>query len=195
MELNHTTLYGGLHLMYIGQIVLLIGIFGGIILLFVPGLTILGLLGLLAAAVGAIISIVGQFKLRNEHPDYMTALILLVVAFVLNLIYRNSTGVIEMVSDLARSVASLAGTCLVIRATNHFLNQIYREELAAKGKTTLIALIVTNIAAILLGMLTDMLRDNLSGLIVLLIAVSALGIIGGLFMISYLKASAEALRD
>lgn len=194
MELNNNTLYGGLHLMYIGQIVLLIGIFGGIFLLLIPGLSVLGLLVLLAGAVGAIISIVGQFKLRNEHPDYMTAFVLLIVAFVLNLIYRNSTEIIAAVSDLGGSAVSLAGTYFVIRATNSFLSRKGREDLAAKGKTTLIVQIVTSVAAILLGLLTDVLGDNLGGLLVLLIAVSALGIIGGLFIISYLKVSAEALR-
>lgn len=194
MELNNNTLYGGLHLMYIGQIVLLIGIFGGIFLMFIPGLAVLGLLVLLAGAVGAIISIVGQFKLRNEHPDYMTAFVLLIVAFVLNLIYRNSTGIIAAVSDLAGSAVSLAGTYFVIHATNSFLSRAGREELAAKGQTTLIVQIITSVAAILLGGLTDLLSDSLGGLVVLLMVVSILGVIGGVFLVSYLKASAEALR-
>lgn len=110
MEYNGEILYSGLNLMYIGQIVVLIGVFGGIFLLLIPGLSILGLLGLLAGAVGAVISIVGQFKLRNEHPDYMTAFILLVVAFILNLISKNTAGIISTVTDLSCSAVSLVGT-------------------------------------------------------------------------------------
>lgn len=83
----------------------------------------------------------------------------------------------------------------MIRATNSFLAQRGWDNLVEKGKTILTVQIVTSVAAIMLGALTDMLGDSLGGLVVLLVVLSTIGIIGGVFMINYLKASAEALRD
>ena len=48
MEMNRETLYNGLNLMYIGELAAIIGLFVGLLILFLPGAVGLSLLILLA---------------------------------------------------------------------------------------------------------------------------------------------------
>lgn len=194
MEMNRETLYNGLNLMYIGELAAIIGLFVGLLILFLPGAVGLSLLILLAALVGAIVGVVGLARLRGEHGDYMTALILLVVGVICNLISKNATGALSVIMDFAGSVLALVRVYLVVRATNTFLAMAGRTDLEAEGRRAFYALVASTVVAVVIGALTQVLSDSLGGLIVLLVIISMVTIAGEAFYLIYLKHSAQALR-
>lgn len=194
MEYNKMTLHDGLHLMYLGELIGLVGLIVGLGVLLIPGLGLLGLFIILSALVGVVMSIVGLFKLRNEHSDYMIALIILAVSFVCGLISKNSSGLLSTVFDLANSVLGLAKLYYVIRTTNMFLSQIGREDLVEKGRKALFVQAASTVVAVLVDGLSLVMRDSIGALVVLLIVIAVVAIIAAWFYLNYLKESSEALR-
>lgn len=194
MEYNGERLYSGLHLMYLGQLVIVIGLFGALLLLFIPGMFLMSLVGAMASLVGAVMSIVGQFKLRNEHQDYMTSLMLMVIGFPLNLLSNKTTGMMSLVLDVAVMVCSLAQLYFLIRANDSFFAQKGREDMIEKGKQVFLIQVLCTVGAIVLGGAAEIFWENLGIMIVLLALMSIMTIAAAIFVILYLKKSAITLR-
>ena len=188
MEYNGERLYSGLHLMYLGQLVIVIGLFGALLLLFIPGMFLMSLVGAMASLVGAVMSIVGQFKLRNEHQDYMTSLMLMVIGFPLNLLSNKTTGMMSLVLDVAVMVCSLAQLYFLIRANDSFFAQKGREDMIEKGKQVFLIQVLCTVGAIVLGGAAEIFWENLGALM------SIMTIAAAIFVILYLKKSAITLR-
>ena len=193
MEYNGERLYSGLHLMYLGQLVIVIGLFGALLLLFIPGMFLMSLVGAMASLVGAVMSIVGQFKLRNEHQDYMTSLMLMVIGFPLNLLSNKTTGMMSLVLDVAVMVCSLAQLYFLIRANDSFFAQKGREDMIEKGKQVFLIQVLCTVGAIVLGGAAEIFWENLGTMIVLAL-MSIMTIAAAIFVILYLKKSAITLR-
>lgn len=194
MEYNGERLYSGLHLMYLGQLVIVIGLFGALLLLFITGMFLMSLVGAMASLVGAVMSIVGQFKLRNEHQDYMTSLMLMVIGFPLNLLSNKTTGMMSLVLDVAVMVCSLAQLYFLIRANDSFFAQKGREDMIEKGKQVFLIQVLCTVGAIVLGGAAEIFWENLGTMIVLLALMSIMTIAAAIFVILYLKKSAITLR-
>lgn len=196
MEIHRETLYGGLNLMYIGELTAIIGLIAGLAAMFLPGsgALALSLFILLIGLAGAIVSVAGLFKLRDEHEDYKSALILLIISVICNFIDGRATGFLPAVLDLVGTVLGLVRVYLVVRATNTFLSAVGREELTAEGNRAFYAQIVGTVVALVSSALTVMLSENLGGLVVLLVLLALVGIVVEALYLIYLKHSAAALR-
>ena len=63
---------GGLHLIYIGSLIAIVSMVCAAVVLLVP---LLALMLVFVGFVGGVVSLVGLAMLRNEHGDYMNALV------------------------------------------------------------------------------------------------------------------------
>ena len=125
MDERSQILRSNLKLMYRGEFILAIS------MLFVI-IPLINLFAVLAALVGAIMSVVGMVKLRNEHPDYMNAVIALVINFIAGL-FDGGEGGFSSLMGVISSVAGLFMVYFVIRATNQLLREIGAEAAASAG--------------------------------------------------------------
>lgn len=189
-------LYNGLHLMYIGNLIAVSSVLITLVMLFIPALLVLALLASLIALVGGIMSVVGLAQLRNEHQDYMMALIAWVVNVVCNLISKNTTGGVSAITSVASTICCLLQMYFTIRATNGFLSQIGREDLIAKGKTVMnveyvsvLATVVLTILGVVMVMAGGVTLFGIATAVVLVISIAVL-----VLYLIYLKDSSEALR-
>ena len=178
----------GLRLIYLGNMITIITI----VCTPVVALLSLGLLvGVLAAVVlmGSIVALVGLARLRNEHPDYMKALIALVVAMVAGVFAGNSSA-FGMLMSIVKTVGTMVEVYFVVRATNSFLNAKWFREPAAMGdrawKWQVISLGVD--AATVLVILILPLLGILMIVVNLVVSIAAL-----VFYLIYLKTSAAVL--
>ena len=194
MESGREKLYEGLGLMYRGGWILLIGLFGGMLLILVPKMIWLGILGLLAALLGAVIRIVGQVKLCSEHRSYKTALVLMIVGTFCNLAERYGSGGIAAASGFLEAGCSLAGRCFLIHATNRLLRQRGREDIAAKGRRALAVGMICALVTVVLGESAAPLKDDAEALTAILVVASVAAIVSEGFMLGYLKGSRDAFR-
>lgn len=192
---NMQQLYSGLHLMYIGDLITIIGLTAGLLILFIPGFIVLAILILLAGLVGAIMSVVGLARLRGEHPDYMNALVLFILAFACNMVSKYVPGPFANGAELAGSICSLAQAYFLIRGTNSLLCQIGREELAAKGRRVFVIQVAGTVLSMLLSVLTVIFSQELGMLVVLMIVSLLIATIISVFSLLYLKESSEAFQN
>ena len=194
MGYRNEVLYNGLHLMYIGEIIAVIGLFAGLTVLFLPGMIVLSLVILLAALVGAIVSVVGLARMRNEHGDYTIALILVVAGIVLNLIGNRAAGFTATVLDTVGSLIALVRVYFIIRATNGFLTEAGRLDVAEKGRRVMYIQIAGAVASAVIGGLAELFGGSLGILVVLLVISALLGIVIAVAYLSYLKASSAVFQ-
>ena len=197
MESHNYDLYKGLRMMYLGELVAVIALVVGLLILLIPGLAALGLLLILAAAVGVVISVVGLVRLRKLSDDYMSALIVLVIAFICGMIADNISGALSSLLDMVSSVLGLAQIYFVVRATNAFLIPAGREDVAGRGKKALyvqvasvaVSLVVSVLA---LAAVSSGNEGAIFGVMVLLLIPSLMSIAASIMYLIYLKDSAQA---
>lgn len=193
MKLNNRGLYRGLNLMYIGELITMMG-FIGIVLLILPNTVILGILTLLASFVGMIVSAVGLFLLHSEHRDYRNALVVLAASFVCAIIAKCATGPLSKIMDLAASVLGLVRVYCVIHATNAFLDAVGREDLQTEGKRAFCASAITRLVSLVSSILTAMIAEEQVRAATHLMISSLAMIVSGVLYLIYLKHSSEVLR-
>lgn len=189
MEGNSERLYEGLALIYRGKWIGLIGLVCTFLLAWVPPLSFLCLL---ATMLGAAIVVVGQVKLLREHRDYEKALILLVIGIFLDLMRQYVPGVPGLCAGWLGTVCSLLELYFLIHATDYFLRQRSREDLASLGRTTMIVAVVCNAAALVLQEVWKLFAVSLGLLIAGAAVFSAIAIVGEGVLLCYLKRSRDA---
>lgn len=193
MEYNRKIVYDGLSLIYAGQLIALAGVCASLILLLIPKLLFLAFVSAIVVIVGALVSVVGQYRLRNEHSDYMAALIWLVIGFIFRLVTKNAEGWVSVGTSTVSSVCSLLNLFFLIRGTNCFLLQRGRKDLAGLGKISLAVNIACSAALEVLGGVTLSARDP--GIFAVLLALdSIIAVVCSVVQLVYLKKSTEALR-
>ena len=172
----------GLHLIYLGNVVAIIAALCMLLAILVP---LLAVLIIFAVLIGGIISLVGLARLRDLHGDYMIALIATVVGIACGLLANNETFFGNLM-NFVQSVCNLAQVYFVVRGTNSFLTergfyaQVMMGDRAWKWQLICIAVSV----AALLAIIT----------VILLPLSVILALVALVFYLTYLKASAEALR-
>ena len=177
----------GLNLMYTGNIITIAAALCTLLALLLP---FLALLTVIAIFIGGVVSLVGLFMMRDEHPAYMNALMACILGIVASLLSNNES-TFGIMMNLARSIFSLLLVYFVIRGTNCFLEVRERSTEVAMGdrawKWQLASSIISVISAVTVLLLPPLaLILSVAGLIV---SIAAL-----VFYLSYLKASIAALQ-
>lgn len=180
----------GLHLMYVGNIIAIVSLLCILLAFLIP---LLALVIALVALLGGIVSLVGLAKLRNEHADYMSALVACVLGIVFGLLSNNES-TFGSLMDLANSICSLLQAYFVIRGTNSFLRErgcLTEVSMGDKAWRWQLISAVASVAVAVLAAVTFFVTPALS--VVLVLGILVVSIIALVFYLSYLKASAGAL--
>lgn len=190
MEGNREKLYEGLALVYRGMWIGLIGIVCALLLAWIP---IWSFLCMLAALLGGAIVIVGQVKLLSEHKDYKKVLGLVIMTVLLNLIEQGISGAVGLCAEYLGSICSLLERYFLIHATNHFLRQRGREDLAELGRRTLMVNAVCTIALLVSEGVLAMLAESFGALLAVAGVFVVLTIVSEAFLLRYLRKSRDAV--
>ncbi len=176
----------GLNLMYVGNIIAIAASLCTLLALLVPFLVLMTGIAIL---VGGVICLVGLAKLRNEHGDYMNALVACILGIIFGLVSNNES-VFGSMMDLAQSICSLIQIYFVIRGTNNFLRirgYLTEESMGDRAwKWELISVVVSVATAVLAFVLLPL--AFILAIVNMVVSIAAL-----VFYLSYLKASAGAL--
>lgn len=192
LEYNRGTLSEGLYLMYLGGLIVAVGLVATLLLFMLPVLRVLSLVSAIAALIGAIISVVGLYKMRHLHPDYMSALLLLGLQFVIKIVSRNQINFVVL--DMILILVSLVGLYFLIRATNFFLDLRGREDMVKMGNRVLFFNIASSLVSSVLNMFIPKLVNSVEGLFGIIILLLVISLVVTWYQLSYMKKSAEALR-
>lgn len=180
----------GLRLIYVGNIIGIVALLCTLIVLLIP---LLALLVVFVSLAGGVIALVGVVKLRNEHGDYMNALIACVLGIVFDL-FSGGNSVFAVLMDLAGTICALLQVYFIIRGTNSFLRDrgcLMEVSMGDKAWKWQLISAVVGVAAGVLGVVILFVMAGLS--FVLLLGVVIVEIAALVFYLSYLKASAAAL--
>lgn len=176
----------GLNLMYVGNIIIIAAALCTLLALLMPFLVILTSLAII---IGGVVCLVGLVKLRNEHGDYMNALIACVLGIVFGL-FSNGDSTFANFMSLANTICTLFETYFVIRGTNSFLRDrgcLTEVSMGDKAWSWQLISIVVSVAAVVLALVLLPLA------FILVIVNLVVSIVALVFYLSYLKASAAAL--
>ncbi len=176
----------GLNLMYVGNIIAIVAALCTLLALLAPFLAILTMI---AIVVGGITCLVGLVKLRNEHGDYMSALVACILGIVFGLL-SNDESVFGSLMSLAQSICSLLQVYFVVRGTNSFLRDrgcLTEVSMGDRAWKWQLVSIAVSVAA---GVLALVLLPLAFILVVVNLIVSIAALV---FYLSYLKAGARAL--
>ena len=180
----------GLNLMYVGNIIIIAAALCTLLAMLMPFLVILTSLAII---VGGVVCLVGLVKLRNEHGDYMNALIACVLGIVFNLFSRGDSAFANFMS-LANMICTLFETYFVIRGTNSFLRERGCLIEVAMGDKAWRWQLISAVAGVVAGILTAVTLFAAPGLsIVLVLGNLVVSIAALVFYLSYLRAGVAAL--
>lgn len=180
----------GLNLMYVGNIIAIAATLCTLLALLAPFLAIITGIAVL---VGGVVSLVGLAKLRNEHTDYMSALVACVLGIVFGLLSNNKSAFGSLM-DMANSICCLLQAYFVIRGTNSFLRDrgcLTEVSMGDKAWRWQLISAVASVAVAVAAAVTLFAAPGLS--IVLVLGILVVSIIALVFYLSYLKASAAVL--
>lgn len=136
---------------------------------------------------------VGLVKLRNEHGDYMNALIACVLGIVFNLFSRGDSAFANFMS-IANTICTLLEVYFVIRGTNSFLRERGCLTEVSMGDRAWKWQLISAVVGVAVGVLAALALFLAPGLsIVLVLGALVVEIAALVFYLSYLKASVAAL--
>ncbi|MCI9672715.1 MAG: hypothetical protein HFF49_14470 [Lawsonibacter sp.] len=180
----------GLNLMYVGNIIIIAAALCTLLAMLMPFLVILTSLAII---VGGVVCLVGLVKLRNEHGDYMNALIACVLGIVFNLFSRGDSAFANFMS-IANTICTLLEVYFVIRGTNSFLRERGCLMEVAMGDKAWRWQLISAVAGVAAAILVAVMVFVAPGMIIVLVLGSLVVSIAALvFYLSYLKAGAGAL--
>ena len=198
MEYNYEKVAQSLRLMYVGNMIIIASILCTILAWIIPPLIFLVSMAVLG---GAVISLVGLVKLRNEHQAYRNAVITLVIVFVVGL-FANDETIFGALMSMAQDICNLLMTYFVIKGTNAVLQSRGAAGQMELGKKAWRWQLISFGAAFLSGgitllclLLSGSLLDSPS-LILPLISVFAslaISLVALVYYLRYLKQSSEFL--
>ena len=180
----------GLNLMYVGNIVIIAAALCTLLAMLMPFLVILTSLAII---VGGVVCLVGLVKLRNEHGDYMNALIACVLGIVFHLFSRGDSAFANFMS-IANTICTLLEVYFVIRGTNSFLRERGCLMEVAMGDKAWRWQLISAVASVAVGVLAAVMVFVAPGLIIVLVLGNLVVSIAALvFYLSYLRAGVAAL--
>lgn len=180
----------GLNLMYVGNMIAIVSALCMLLTFIILPLVILTSI---AAFIGGVVCLVGLAKLRNEHEDYMSALMACVLGIVFGLLSNNES-VFGSLMSLANTICALLETYFVIRGTNSFLQERGCLMEVAMGDKAWRWRLISAVASVVAAVLAAVSLFAAPGLsIVLVLGVLGVSIAALVFYLFYLKAGAAAL--
>ena len=178
----------GLNLMYVGNIIIIAAALCTLLALLMPFLVILTSLMII---IGGVVCLVGL--VRNEHGDYMNALIACVLGIVFGL-FSNGDSAFANFMSLGNMICTLFETYFVIRGTNSFLRERGCLIEVAMGDKAWRWQLISVVAGVVAGILTAVTLFAAPGLsIVLVLGNLVVSIAALVFYLSYLRAGVAAL--
>lgn len=173
----------GLRLMFIGQILMIVGV----LLVWVP---IVGGLLLIAAP---FVELVGIYRAGEDDDNYRTALGFAVLAAVINLISGFlSEGLLSSILDVAAEVVGLLMVFIVCSTTSNLLHSIGQEALSQRGGTVAKIYTVCTAVSIVCRVLGVVPLINIAAGLVSAVA-GIVQIVGYVMYLLFLKDSGRAL--
>ena len=189
---NSGRISGGLNLIYIGSLIAIVSMVCAAVVLLVP---LLALLLVFVGFVGGVVSLVGLAMLRNEHGDYMNALVACVLGIVFGLLSGGDDAFATFM-NLGGTICALLQVYFVVRGTNSFLRErgcLIEVAMGDKAKAWRWQLI-SAVAGVVAGILTAVTLFAAPGLsIVLVLGNLVVSIAALVFYLSYLRAGVAAL--
>lgn len=118
----------GLRLMFIGQILMIVGV----LLAWVP------LVGALLIIAAPVVELLGVYKAGDDDENYRGALVFVALVLMVNFISGfKGEGFLGSILDMASEVLSLLVVFSVCNTTSNLLHSIGQEELARRGGTVI----------------------------------------------------------
>lgn len=118
----------GLRLMFLGQILMIVGV----LLAWVP------LVGALLIIAAPVVELVGVYKAGDDDENYRGALVFVALVLMVNFISGfKGEGFLGSILDMASEVLSLLVVFSVCNTTSNLLHSIGQEELVRRGGTVI----------------------------------------------------------
>lgn len=173
----------GLKLMFIGQILAVVGL----LLIWVP------LVGSLIVIAGFVVEIVGLYKASGDDEGYRTALMLLAVNVVVNLVAGfMGQGLLASLLSVVGTVLSLLAVIQVCTTTANLLHSVGSEALSQRGSTVIKLFLVCTVVSIVCSVLSAIPVLNVLAALVSIVAAIA-QIVGYILYLMFLHSSSKAL--
>lgn len=173
----------GLKLMFIGQILAVVGL----LLIWVP------LVGSLIVIAGFVVEIVGLYKASGDDEGYRTALMLLAVNVVVNLVAGfMGQGLLASLLSVVGTVLSLLAVIQVCTTTSNLLHSVGSEALSQRGSTVIKLFLVCTVVSIVCSVLSAIPVLNVLAALVSIVAAIA-QIVGYILYLMFLHSSSKAL--
>ena len=163
----------GLHTMFNGQILAIVGV----VLFFIP------LVGSVLAIVGGILYIVGMYKAREEDEGYRTAFILSIVNLVVNLLPGT-------LGEIASTVVGLLVVYFVCTTTARLLREVDADDVADLGMRVWTINLMCAVASVVISVLV-LISFSLGA--VLAMALVVVELVGGVLYLVFLSRAWKAL--
>ncbi len=185
---NYPNAANGLHLMFIAEVLAVVGA----ILMLIP---IINLIGSILAIIALVMMLVGLNKAGADDQGYRTAFMLSIVNLVVSIIGAFvSTGAIGGILDIVSTILNLAVVYYVITTTSNLARSIGNEELPRKGHTVwtlyIVCAIISVICAIL-AMIPSLVIIAIAGIIAIIVAI--IQIIAYILYMIFLSNGSKAL--
>ena len=187
---NSGRISGGLNLIYIGSLIAIVSMVCAAVVFLVP---LLALMLVFVGFVGGVVSLAGLVMLRNEHGDYMNALVACVLGIVFGLL-SGGDDTFATFMNLGRTICTLLQVYFVVRGTNSFLRERGCLTEVSMGDRAWKWQLISAVVGVAVGVLAALALFLAPGLsIVLVLGALVVEIAALVFYLSYLKASVAAL--
>lgn len=118
----------GLRLMFLGQILMIVGV----LLAWVP------LVGALLIIAAPVVELLGVYKAGDDDENYRGALVFVILVLMVNFISGfKGEGFLGSILDMASEILSLLVVFSVCNTTSNLLHSIGQEELSQRGGTVI----------------------------------------------------------
>ena len=176
---------GGLRLMFVAQILVIVGT----LLIWVP------LVGPVIVIVGGVVQLLGLYKAGTDDEGYRTALLITAVNLVVSLISQflfSNGGVMSSLLGIVGDVLGLAAIYFVCTTTSNLLHAVGEEGLSERGGTVIKIYTVCTVVSVVCSVLSVVPVLNILAALVSIVAAIAL-LVGYIMYLLFLNSSSKAL--
>lgn len=173
----------GLRLMFLGQILMIVGV----LLAWVP------LVGALLIIAAPVVELVGVYKAGDDDENYRGALVFVALVLMVNFISGfKGEGLLGSLLDMASEVLSLLVVFSVCNTTSNLLHSIGQEELSQRGGTVIKIYTACTAISIVCGVLSIIPIINIAAALVAGIS-GLVSVVGYVMYLLFLNSSSRVL--
>lgn len=142
---NYPSAAGGIKLLFIAEIVTIIGA----VLVLVP------VVGIVLLIIGMALVPVGLYRASADDEGYKTAFIISIVNLVVGVVgVFVGDGVFGSILDIVSSILNLAVVYYVVNTTGNLAHSMGNDELPAKGHTVWMLYLICTVASVIIALLS-----------------------------------------